>query len=95
MIKWKPVILEDEKDDFLEIEAKVTKLINSNPFSLDSDFSGIRFEFNLNGKIIDKTQSLPPNFRELYPNIEKVKSCRVKYWKYDPKRAILLLDECK
>ncbi|RYM35137.1 hypothetical protein ERX46_07100 [Brumimicrobium glaciale] len=95
VIEWRPIILEDEEIDFLEIEAKVTKLINSNPFSLDSDFSGIRFEFNLNGKTVDKTQSLPPYFRELYPNIEKVKTCKVKYWKYDPQRAILLLDECR
>lgn len=95
VIEWKPVILDNEENDFIEIEGQVVKLINSNPFRFDSDFSDIRFEFNLNDKIIDKTQSLPPCFRELCPSIERIKTCKVKYWKYDPQWAILLLDECK
>ena len=95
VIPWKPVILKSEEDDFFEIEGKVMKLINTNPFSINSDYSKILFKFYIDNVMYEKSQFLPPNFRELYPNIESYKTCKVKYWKYDPQRAILLLNDCK
>lgn len=77
--------LEGEQTFFLN--ARILKIFDSGPRGWC-----VHFEYNVNGTTIDKTQGLPPNFRELYPNLKKNQIYQVECLIDDPQRSILRLD---
>ena len=83
-ISYLPVFTKDE--NYFETTAKITKIYSS----------GIEFIYLVGTDTkFERSQTLPPNYKDKYPNLKVGQEYKVRVWVVDFKRAIIDLDRPK
>ena len=92
VLSWKPVFAEPEKDEIIETSGEIARTYRFKYWG-DEPHSGITFNYYVEGVKFKREQHLPPNYKSIYPNLSKGQKFKVLYWKKNPQRAIIYLNE--
>jgi hypothetical protein len=95
VLRYSPVFLDSEFNFLKQTKGKITDDIHKFNFSNNQYIPnyGIEFEYIVNGRKFVKSQSLPRDFKQNFPSIEKGMEFEVEYWLENPQRAIIHLDK--
>jgi hypothetical protein len=90
-IEYLPVFTEDET--YLETTAKITRIYKFRWLGNGAD-TGIEFTYvaGESNESFERSQTLPPNYIEKYPDLKVGQEYKVRVWTVDHRRAILDLD---
>lgn len=93
-LTWEPVFTNDDTTGYAKAEIiKVFRFRYSfKKNNNESDF-GVRFVYFVDGKKFERGQNLPPDFKTIYPNLSKGQFFKLDYWKNNPQRAIVYLND--
>jgi hypothetical protein len=90
IVSYKPLFLKEEKTNY--VKGNILRLYNK--FNLiGSSKYAIDCEYIINGTTFIKSQDLPPNYKDIYPQLKEGDKYIVEYWLQNPKRAIIHLDK--
>lgn len=53
----------------------------------------VQYYFSINGRRIEKSQALPPNYKELYPFLSQGQTYNIDVWVNNAYRAVMYLDQ--
>jgi hypothetical protein len=88
ILYWKPIFLKEEST--IIFSGCIKKIYW---FHWKESKYAVRYTYNINGVNIRREQVLPPNYKELYPNLKEGQSYQVECWAENPQRAIIHLDK--
>lgn len=91
-IDWKPLFTDDEEYD--STVGTVKKISKFRYFCKDTLLAThiVTFTYMVDDEEYERSQALPPLYKEEYINLEKGNNYNVKYSIYNPQRAILIMN---
>jgi hypothetical protein len=85
---WVLVFTESEKT--IECIGEIKKV-----FWFGPGRHAITFQYTVEGKTYERTQDLPPDYKEQYPDLKKGQKYKVVCWDKNPQRSVLCFSEAR
>ncbi len=88
ILYWHPCFLPNEPTFVTNAEIKLIQKAN-----ILSKLNNINFQYTFGDIQFERNQILPPNYKELYPDLKEGQTYEVECWVENPQRAIIHLDK--